>query len=623
MDRNTIIGIVLIFVIIIGFALINQPSEEELAKAQQRIDSIARVEKARMEEEALKQQELQKSTAAILPADSVTGQVNNDSLREAAKVNQFGRFATLTEGERKFYTIENELIRLTFTNQGGRLFSVQLKEYQTWDARPLYLFAGDSSLFDLNFSSDNRAISTQNLFFEYLGKDSAMVVAKDSQTVAFRLSPDSTSSIIFEYTIKPGSYQVGFNIRTENLKNMLAENSNYFSLNWQILSPKQEKGADFESMNTTIYFKHHQDEIDYLSETSDSKKNIPTKIDWVGFKQQFFSAVIVAKEPFLNGILSSTKYINNTEHLKNFNTELSIAVDPQKDETKAFTFYFGPNHFQTLKAQGITDLHRLVPLGWGIFGWFNRYLVIPIFNFLDNFIGSYGIIILLLTLIIKLILLPLTYRSYKSTAKMKALKPQVDEITAKIPKEKAMERQQATMALYKKAGVNPMGGCLPMLLQMPILYAMFRFFPASIELRQKSFLWAEDLSSYDSILDLPFNIPFYGDHVSLFCLLMTISTIIYTRQQMQTQTTTMPGMKFMMYLMPVMFLFFFNGYASGLSYYYLIANLFTFGQMYLFRRVVDEKALLEKINENKKKPVKKSRFQEKLEQMAKQRGYKG
>jgi YidC/Oxa1 family membrane protein insertase len=612
---------VLIFVIIIGFALVNQPSKEELEKAKLRIDSIAKVEKARMEEEARRQQEAINNAPILSQADSVTG-ISADSVKEAVALQQFGRFADLTEGERRYVCLENDVIRIIFSSQGGRIQSVQLKDYHTWDGRPLYLFSGDSTLFDLNFFSDNRNISTQDLFFDYMGTDSTVLAEKDSQTVAFRLSPDSLSSIVFEYTLKPGSYKVGFNIKTNNLKQFFSENSNYINLKWQILSPKQEKGADFESMNTTIYFKHHQDEVDYLSETSDDKENVPTRLDWIGFKQQFFSSVIYARDPFLNGIIISNKVLNDTSYLKHFSADLSIAIDPKKDESKEFTFYFGPNHFQTLKEQGIDDLHRLVPLGWGIFGWFNRYLVIPIFNFLDNFISNYGIIILLLTLIIKLMLLPLTYRSYKSTAKMKVLKPQVDEINAKIPKDKPMERQQATMALYKKAGVNPMGGCLPMLLQMPILFAMFRFFPASIELRQKSFLWAEDLSSYDSVLDLPFNIPFYGDHVSLFCLLMTISTIIYTKMQMQSQTTSMPGMKVMMYMMPVMFLFFFNSYASGLSYYYLVANLFTFGQMYIFRRYVDEKALLDKINLHQKKPVKKSKFQERLEKMTKERGYK-
>jgi len=388
------------------------------------------------------------------------------------------------------------------------------------------------------------------------------------------------------------------------------------------MAPRFEKGIDFERHNTTVYYKFHQDEVDYLSETSSDRKDLRTKIEWVAFKQQFFSSVIKSNDLFINGIVQTNIDYATDKILKELSAEMTIPYDNKEKETKSFTFYFGPNHYQTLKKQEIADLSRIVPLGWGIFGWINRFFVIPVFNFLDNYIGNYGLIILLLTVFIKLILLPLTYKSYISTAKMKVLKPQIDEIQAKIPKDKAIERQQAVMALYKKVGVNPMGGCLPMLLQMPILFAMFRFFPASIELRQKSFLWADDLSSYDNILDLPFNIPFYGSHVSLFCLLMTVSTIIYTWQQSQTQTTTMPGMKTMMYMMPFMFLFFFNSYASGLSYYYFVANLFTFGQMYLFRKIVDEKALLAKLNENKKKPVKKSSFQAKLEQMAKQRGYK-
>ena len=362
MDRNTIIGIVLIFVIIIGFALINQPSKEELEKAKHRIDSIAKVEQARMEEEARKQQEAINNAPVLAQADTVTG-LSPDSLKEIAAVQQFGRFSAATEGERRYITLENDLMRIVFSSQGGRIHSVQLKDYKTWDGRPLYLFRGDSTLFDLNFFADNRNISTQDLFFSYLGTDSMLFAEKDSQTVAFRLSPDSSSSIVFEYTLKPGSYKVGFNIITKNLKQVVAENSNYINLKWQVLTPKQEKGADFESMNTTIYFKHHQDEVDHLSETSDDKENIPTRVDWVGFKQQFFSAAIIAEDPFLNGILTSTKVLGDTIHLKQFSADLSIAIDPRKDENKAFTFYFGPNHFQTLKDQGITDLHRLVPLG--------------------------------------------------------------------------------------------------------------------------------------------------------------------------------------------------------------------------------------------------------------------
>jgi YidC/Oxa1 family membrane protein insertase len=316
---------------------------------------------------------------------------------------------------------------------------------------------------------------------------------------------------------------------------------------------------------------------------------------------------------------------NDNRYLKFCTSKLTVPFEPKPNENLAFQFYFGPNHYKTLREFDL-DLQELVPLGWGIFGWVNRFAVIPIFNFLGSYISNYGIIILLMTIIIKLVLFPLTYRSYRSSAKMRVLRPQIEELTKSIPKEKAMERQQKTMEFYRKVGVNPMGGCLPVALQMPILIAMFRFFPASIELRQESFLWAEDLSSYDSVLDLPFNIPFYGEHVSLFTLLMTISTIIYTRlnqNQMGDASTQMPGMKTMMYLFPVMMLFWFNSYASGLSYYYLVANLITFAQMYAIKWYIDENALLKQLEANKKKPAKKSGFQERLEKMARERGYQG
>jgi YidC/Oxa1 family membrane protein insertase len=392
---------------------------------------------------------------------------------------------------------------------------------------------------------------------------------------------------------------------------------------WKINVPQQEKNSSFESTNTTVYYKYEGDEINYLSETKDSKEDLKTKVKWIAFKQQFFSSVLVADDPFLNASIETKHFTDTTTHLlKELNADITIPYVAKSDESKSFHFYFGPNHYNTLKKQGIEDLEKIIPLGWGIFGWINRFVVIPVFNFLHGFIGNFGIIILILTILIKLVLFPLTYKSYMATAKMRVLKPQVDEIQAKIPKEKTLERQQASMALYKKAGVNPMGGCLPMLLQMPILFAMFRFFPSSFELRQQPFLWATDLSSYDSIWNFGVNIPMFGDHLSLFCLLMTVSTIIYTYQQNQLNptNTAMPSMKVISYLMPVMFLFIFNNYSSGLSYYYFLANIFTFAQMYFIRRFVNEEKLLSQINENKKKPVKKSKFQERLEEMARQRG---
>ena len=623
MNKNTIIGVVLIIVIFIGFYYINKPSEKELEIARQKRDSVEKVINDSLKQVALLQTTATNNTSTITSKDSVPT-ILPDSLIEKKLEDQYGEFGKAAEGEKKFITLENNKIKVVFSTLGGRPYSVQLKEYQTFDSLPLILFDGDSTIFGLNFFSQNRSISTNDLFFTPTTPDSVLVANKTSQKITFRLNAGEGSSLEYVYELDPNSYKMKFEINCIGFNKVITA-QNYLVLNWSMYVRQQEKGAKFEDTYTTVYYKYAEDDVDYLSETKNSKEDLRTKVKWIGFKQQFFSAVLIANESFPSATVSSDKYVGTLpRYLKIFKSEISIPFEAKEKESKEMTFYFGPNHFQTLKAQNIPDLEKLVPLGWGIFGWINRFAVIPIFNFLDNFISSYGIIILLLTLIIKLVLFPLTYKSYLSTAKMRVLKPQIDEIHAKIPKDKPMERQQATMALYKRVGVSPLGGCLPMLLQMPILFAMFRFFPASIELRQKSFLWATDLSSYDSVLDLSFDIPFYGSHVSLFCLLMTASTIMYTYMQnkMNPAGTSMPGMKVMMYMMPVMFLFIFNSYASGLSYYYLLANLVTFAQMFLIQKFVDEKAILAKLNENKKKPEKKSKFQERLELMAKQRKQK-
>ncbi len=628
MDKNVIIGIILIVGIFGITALINQPSEKEKADAIRQQDSIELANNAADKAQALQQSTSSNSVATLSSNDS-TSVLSADSLKEKKNTELFGSFSKAAEGTQKFIILENNKIKVKFSTLGGRPYTVQLKEYKTFDSLPVLLFDGDSTVFGLNFFSQNKSISTQNLFFTSISTDTILKANKSAQKVTMRLDAGEGRYLEYIYELDPNSYKMKFRINTIGFDKVL-NNKSDLVLNWNIFVRQQEKGAKYENNYTTIYYKFAEDEVNYLSETKDGKEDLRTKIKWVAFKQQFFSAVLVANDAFPSATIYSNKYTGKESDkiLKIFKSEITIPFESKASESKDMTFYFGPNHFTTLKKQNIPDLESLVPLGWGIFGWINRFAVIPIFNFLGGFIGSYGLIILLLTLIIKLVLLPLTYKSYLSTAKMRVLKPQIDEIHAKIPKDKAMERQQATMALYKKVGVSPLGGCLPMLLQMPILFAMFRFFPASIELRQQSFLWATDLSSYDSIFswsgDIPLLSSFYGNHVSLFCLLMTASTIIYTYQQnkMNPASTSMPGMKVMMYLMPLMFLFMFNSYASGLSYYYLLANLFTFAQIYLIRKFVNEEAILAKLNENKKKPVKKSKFQERLELMAKQRSKK-
>ncbi len=617
MNKNTIIGIFLIFAIFVVFGIINKPSEEELAKAKQKRDSIEQVIKDSLAQVALKTQNASNQEIVAKDSAAVPDSVVKKQLQE-----KYGQLSQAVIGDSSFFVLENNKLKITFTNKGGRPFKVELKEFKTFDSLPVVLWQGDSTLFGLNFFAQNRSIQTQNFYFKALTNDSVIVVKDKSQKIAFRLEAGENRYIDFIYELEPNSYKLNFSIKSKNIQELTGDKLDYMVLDWKLYAPQLEKNADFEASNTTVYYKYDADEVDYLSETKDVNEDLKTKVKWVAFKQQFFSSVLMAKEPFLNATVESKKYTGrNKRLLKELNSELTLSYEAKSDENKDFVFYFGPNHFHTLKGQNIPDLEKLIPLGWGIFGWINRFIVIPVFNFFDNFIGSYGIIILLLTILLKIILFPLTYKSYMATAKMRVLKPQVDEINAKIPKDKPLERQQATMALYKKAGVNPMGGCLPMLLQMPILFAMFKFFPTSFELRQQSFLWATDLSSYDSIWDFGFNVPFYGDHMSLFCLLMTASTIIYTYQQnkMNPQNSAMPSMKIISYMMPIMFLFIFNNYSAGLSYYYFLANVFTFGQMYIIRRFVNEEKLLAQINENKKKPVKKSRFQERLEEMARQR----
>lgn len=634
MDRKSIIGIVVIAAILIVFSILNQPSKEDLQKQKNEQDSIVKLEKARVEKakkEQVNSDSIKKSTINNPKADSIIA---------ATKNIEFGYFAASSEGKRSFITLESELLKIKISNQGGRIYSVELKKYKTFEGKPLLLFDGDSTTFGLNFySTDNLNISTNNLFFiPQLGNlkpnaDSTYKVeGKDSISVAMRLYADSVGSsnkyIEYIYTLHGNDYLTGFKIKLEGMKDKIVANSSFLNFEWKIISRQQEKSLENERNTTTVYYKFPQDEVDYLSETKDEQKSIPTKLKWVSLKQQFFTSVLIADKTFANGDLKTSHDKENLSYNKRLQTVIGIPYTSAVRETTDMHIYFGPNHYNTLKQYNL-DLEKQIPLGWGFFilAWINRFAVIPVFNFLLGYGFNIGIIILILTIILKIVLLPIAYKTYVSSAKMKLLKPDIEEISQKFSKkEDALKKQQATMALYKKAGANPLSGCIPMLLQMPILIAMFRFFPSSIELRQQSFLWATDLSTYDSIYNLGFNIPFYGDHVSLFTILMTISTIIYTYLNSDTmgQTNQMPGMKVMMYIMPVMFLGIFNNFSAGLSYYYFLANVLTFAQQFIIKKFVNTEKLHLKIQENKKKNItaKKSGWQQRLEDMAKQRGYK-
>ncbi len=617
MNRNTVIGIVLIVLIFVLFGILNKPSKEEIAKAQHRRDSIEQVIKDSLARVALqksvteKQEIVQKDTAATIVPDSVV----NKMMKE-----KYGELSAAAKGDTVFYIMENNKVRITFTNKGGRPCKIELKEYKTFQKEPVVLWQGDSTIFGLNFFAQNRNIETQQFYFKALSNDTLLNDTMHAQTLTFRLVAGEHRYLDFIYELEPNSYQLKYTIHSKNLNELTGNNIDYMVFDWQINAPQLERNVSFEKTNTTIYYKYEGDEVNNLSETKDAKEDLRTRVKWIAFKQQFFSSVFLADEPFLNATVETKQFADTASHLlKQMRAEITLSYEPQSEVNKTFRFYFGPNHFNTMKKQGIEDLVKVIPLGWGIFGWINRFIVIPVFNFLNGFIHNYGIIILILTILIKLILFPLTFKSYQATAKMRVLKPQIDELQKKIPKDKPMELQQATMSLYKKAGVNPMGGCLPMLLQLPILFAMFKFFPSSFELRQQSFLWATDLSTYDSIWDFHVNIPVFGDHLSLFCLLMTVSTLIYTYQQNKLNpNTSMPSMKFISYLMPIMFLFIFNNYSAGLSYYLFLANIITFIQTDVTRRLINEEKLLAQLNENKKKPVKKSRFQARMEEITRQ-----
>ncbi len=618
MDRNSVIGIIVIAIILIGYSVLMKPSKEEMEAQRLRADSLKQVQTEQLAEQQRELQskqtkEVTDTVAAVMAAPSQTVTKEN-----------MGIFAPRASGKDSFYVLENDRLKLTISNKGGRPYSVQLKQYQTYDSLPLILFSGDSSVFGLQFFSDGRSIATSDLYFD-LAEGNDKAYAKDGPvSLAMRLPVDSSGAFIqYTYTLHPDRYFMDIDLR---MKGMESHRTDNVQLNWMIKSPQQEKNRVNEQNYSNLYYRYFEGDVEKFKARSKKELqdvNETTKIHWLAYKDQFFSSVLIAdKMPFEGGYMGYDRLPEPNKDLARFTAELSLPYDRADDFLMPMHFYFGPNNFKALKRIGF-HLQDLVTIGGSVIRWINAWVIIPIFNFLNKFISNYGIIILLLTLIIKLALLPLTFRSYMSQAKMKALKPEIEEINAKIPKDKAMERQQATMALYKKAGVNPMGGCLPMVFQMPILYAMFRFFPTSIELRQQPFLWAHDLSTYDSILNLPFTIPMYGDHVSLFTLLMTVSTILSMRFNSATPggDSAMPGMKGMMYVMPVMFMLILNNFSAGLTYYYFLANLITLGQNALFKQFVDEDELRRKLYSRKAKATKKSGFQKRIEDMAKQRGY--
>jgi YidC/Oxa1 family membrane protein insertase len=605
MDRNTFTGLLIIAVILIGFSFYLQPSDQELKQYQKVTDSL----------NAAKAGVVSKN--AITTTDSAS---KEDTEAVSQTIDTGGLFGTHKTGNEEFTIIENEKIKATISNKGARVYSIELKEYKTWDQQPLLLFDGAQNEFNVRFYAKGELNNTSQYFFQTIGK-SFQVMANDSNEVRFRLNADAGKYLDFVYKLRGDSYMLDFNIESRNMENVIAANNAYFDLNWNISALQNEKDMKAERNNTTVYYRFTNEDYDYLSPTSDENEKLSNGIKWVSFKQHFFSSVLISKSKFDNGEIESSTDLN-AKDVKKMKMALTIPYNHKAEENYAMQFYFGPNHFTTLESYNI-GLEKLINLGWGPLKYINRYAVIPVFNSLQSLNWNFGVIILILTLLLKIVLSPLTYRSYLSTAKMRILKPEMDEIKAKVGDDDQTKLQQEYMKLYKKAGVNPLGGCVPLILQMPILFAFFFFFPSSIELRQQSFLWVSDLSTYDSIWtfgEVPFISYIYGDHVSLMCLLMTISTLIYTRLNNQISGAT-GQMKWMGYLMPIIFMGVLNNVASGLNYYYFLANMMTFGQQYAIRLFVDDAKLHKQIQENKKKPEsqKKSKFQQKLEEMQKER----
>lgn len=636
MNKNSVIGIILIIGVLVGWSIWMTPSKEEIARQREYQDSIYRANRERYIQDSIRFAEAQKAAE-----QQTAAQMSNGEMSDAVMRDKYGVFATTAKGEEKIYTIENDVLKLTLTSKGAFVKTMELKDYKTWDSLELIGFDENTTKFNMSFFASNRNVNTIDLYFTpYLNNypydgDGNIVVKDQPVSLTFRAFADDLTEqlnpnqyIEFTYTVTKDEYMVDFDVKTVNMKNVIASNTNFVTLDWYADILKQEKAVDRYN-GSNVYYKFLSDDVESLSGDrggeKDGEKDLRANLKWLSFKQRFFSYAIIAKDYFSSAVIGmkTEPRQQNPRYLKTMYASIDVPFDAfQENNELPMQFYFGPNSLKIMDKYDM-DLDKQIPLGGKLVGWINRYIVVNVFNWLGSYGWNYGIVILVLTVIIKLALMPFAYKSYQSTAKMRVLKPEIDEINAKYPDERDnMKKQQAIMDLYKKAGASPTAGCLPMLLQLPILWAIFRFFPSSIELRQQPFLWADDLSTYDSILDLGFNIPFYGDHVSLFTLLMTVTTILYTyitnKQNAAANQQGMKGMKVMMYIMPIMFLGLFNSYSAGLSYYYMLVNIITFLQMYLFRVFLDDEKLRKKIELAKQKPVKKSGFQKRLEELQKQ-----
>lgn len=605
-NKSTVIGWILIFAVMVGFIWMNQPSEEQLAE-QARVramqDSIAMVEA---------QKEIDKSLAEA--------QYNQSLLQDSTST-----LFLAAQGEEQTFTLENEVVRLTFSNRGARVTSAILKEYTNQEGLPLELFnAGDESI---NFMLDgkNENIVTEKLYFQ-------PIVVTDS-TLVFRMPTNGAGYLDFRYQLLPESYMLNCTVQAHGMQHFFPSSMKTMNVDWKQHVRQQEKGYTFEQRYTTLTY-HTEKDTEHLSEMKPQSKEL-AGLEWIAFKDQFFSSIFIADQQFKTAEISSSPLNEGSGYLKSMQAEATVYFDPSGEKASQFQFYFGPNQYQTLKESSKLStsgknlhLDKLIYFGWPIVRWVNRFFVVYLFDWLNSWGINMGIVLLLLTLIVKAIVFPFTYKQYISTAKMRALKPYIDKINAKYPNpEDALQKNQETMQLYSKYGVSPMSGCLPTLIQMPVWMALFFFIPNAIELRGQKFLWANDLSAYDDLLHWNFNLPLLGDHISLFCLLFSIVNIVNTLYTMNQQPAggdpqQQKMMKWMMLLMPVIFIFALNNYSAGLNYYYFISTLTSILIMLVLRKTVDEKQLLVQLEANyakqQQQPRKKSSMMVRIEAMQKQ-----
>ena len=612
-DPNTFIGFLLLGAIALWWMYSNQPTTEQLEKAKtERIqDSINNIQQS-----------------IVTPTPQVeTIEIVSDSLKTLNAQNELGAFASSASISSDAVTvIENDLLKLSISNKGGQIVEAQLKEFRTYDSIPVKLIKENNALFNINFgTSGNRILNTKDLNFQ-----PSLTTSDGNQVLTMKLAVDGNRYLEYRYEIKPDDYMIDFSIRSQGLGDVF-NTSHPVNLQWDLTSYRNEKSIRSESMYTWYYYKS-DGATTYLSQDDDETEK---EVSWVGYKQHFFSSILLSDTPFKSANLISEKLYKDVDKDSIFTNKFSIKAPLELKSGElnyVMNWYFGPTDYTTLKTYEGTDIEEVADMGWGIFGWINKHVFRHIFNFLSGFSWNFGLIIILMTIAVRILMSPLVYKSYLSSAKMKVLRPEMEVINKKLPgKENAMKRQQETMAIQRKAGVSMMSGCIPALLQMPVFFALFKFFPSNIALRQKSFLWADDLSSYDNIFNLGFNIPFYGSHVSLFPILASVAIFFYMKMNQSQQANMQPPaqegmpdmqkmMKMMIYFSPIMMLFFFNQYASSLSLYYFVSNLLTIGIMLVIKNyVIDEDKILLQIEENKKRPEKKkSKFRQRMDDAMKQ-----